>query len=426
VASRVNLIVVVVNHRVGNRGGNYVLRGKAFPIDGFIRLKPNQKVLAGRSQHIRQLIAAISTKERSGVFVTVVDLDIIVSAVHLVLDFEGREPETDVVTFLRRGQRPVAIFVVVVVFVAVRGVGIQVLISRRGHQVSAAHGAIHRLKAFPLDGGVRVKPHKESIRGGENGMRQFTAAKPTQNLSVFGIAVVQFAMIIAAFLMRLHLKVVELELDAMTGCRGEMPSAVFTARVKIGPIGTAYLSLGIRNFVLTTAFLAVHLILVQREPVVAMALERSDGIFTNVLATAVLNGALVAIREKERLEPRLLDGIVRIKLDAHEIRLGGDDGRQRRAAKHAVDGGVAGSGGATTGKRRRIAEDDVAADVRMSGWRVMRRRFPAPYFQRIVFAVLIVALQIEMGKIESDSVLRGRLDLPHAVLVGRIQLGKRG
>ena len=60
-------------------------------------------------------------------------LDIVVSAVHLVLDFEGREPETDVLTFLRRGQPPVAIFVVVVVFVAVGGVRVQVLISRRGH-----------------------------------------------------------------------------------------------------------------------------------------------------------------------------------------------------------------------------------------------------------------------------------------------------
>ena len=72
-ASRVNLIIVVVDRGV-SRGGNYVLRGKAFPIDGFIRLKPNQKVLAGRSQHIRQLIAAISTEKLSGVFVTVVDL----------------------------------------------------------------------------------------------------------------------------------------------------------------------------------------------------------------------------------------------------------------------------------------------------------------------------------------------------------------
>ena len=49
-------------------------------------------------------------------------LDIIVSAVHLVLDFESREPETDVITFLRGGQSPVAIFVVVIILVAVGGV----------------------------------------------------------------------------------------------------------------------------------------------------------------------------------------------------------------------------------------------------------------------------------------------------------------
>lgn len=60
-------------------------------------------------------------------------LNVVVSAVHLVLDFEGREPETDVVSFLRGGQRPVAVFVVVVILVAVGGVRVQVLIGRRRH-----------------------------------------------------------------------------------------------------------------------------------------------------------------------------------------------------------------------------------------------------------------------------------------------------
>ena len=55
-----------------------------------------------------------------------------------------------------------------------------------------------------------------------------------------------------------------------------------------------------------------------------VALERPDGILANVLATAVFHGAFVAVREEKRLESRLLNGIVGIKLDSHEIRLGSD------------------------------------------------------------------------------------------------------
>ena len=189
-------------------------------------------------------------------------LDIVVSAVHLVLDFEGREPETDVVTFLRRGQRPVAIFVVIVILISVRGVGIQVLISRRGHQMSSADGAVHRLKAFPLHGGVGVKPHKQSIGRGENRVGQFGPAESSQHLSVFGVTVIQFAVIVAALLMRLHLEMIKLQFDAMPRSRGEMPSAVFPTRIKVGPIGAADFPLGIGDFVLTSTFFAVHLILV--------------------------------------------------------------------------------------------------------------------------------------------------------------------
>ena len=296
--------------------------------------------------------------------------------------------------------------------------------------MSATDRAVHRLEALPLDGGVGVKPHEETIGGSEDRMRQLTAAKPTQHLSVFRVSVVKFAVIVTALLMRLHFKVVELQFNAMAGCRGKMPRAVFPAGVKIGPIGTAYFSFRICNLVLTTALFTVHLILVKREPVVTVALERPDGILANVLTAAVFHRALVAIREEKRLESGLLDRIIGVEFDPHEIGLGSDDGRKRRPAKDAVNGGI-GAAGTGNGRRSRNsggAENDVAAHVSVRG-RIMVRRGPsASHFQRVVFTVLIVAFQIEMGKVERDSILRRRLDLPNAVFVRRIQFreGRRG
>ena len=76
-----------------------------------------------------------------------------------------------------------------------------------------------------------------------------------------------------------------------------------------------------------------------------VALEGTDGILANVLATAVFHGAFVAVREEKRLESRLLHGIVGIKLDSHEIGFRGDHRWYGRPAKDAVNGGVT-SGGA--------------------------------------------------------------------------------
>ena len=292
--------------------------------------------------------------------------------------------------------------------------------------MSSAHRAVHRLKSFALHGSVGVKPHEESIGGSENRMRQARAAESTQNLGVFAISVVKFAVIVAALLMRFHLEMVELQFDAMTGRGGKVPRAVLPAGIKVGPVGTTDFSLGVGNFVLATALLAVHFILVQSEPVMAVTFEGSDRILAYVLTTSVLYRTLVAIREEERLKSGFLHRIVGVKLDSHEIGLGGDNGRNGRSAKDAVHGTVgagAGRNGASAGKSA-FAENDVAADVGVRRRTVTSAGFPASHFQRIVFAVLVVAFQIEVSKVKRDSILRRRLDLPNAVLVGWVQFGE--
>ena len=105
--------------------------------------------------------------------------------------------------------------------------------------ITSVYGTPPSLK---LDRNVRVKTHEEFVGRGQDGRGQPKAAKPTQHLSFIGIPVIQFAMIVTALLMRLHLKVIKLQLDAMSGRGGKMPRAVLATRVTVGPIGTRNLS----------------------------------------------------------------------------------------------------------------------------------------------------------------------------------------
>ena len=68
----------------------------------------------------------------------------------------------------------------------------------------------------------------------------------------------------------------------------------------------------------------------------ARAIIRADGISANVLAPAVVRGALVLVGEEDGGEAGLLHGVVRVKLDPEAVALGGDDGREAGAAEEAV------------------------------------------------------------------------------------------
>lgn len=81
---------------------------------------------------------------------------------------------------------------------------------------------------------------------------------------------------------------------------GEVPDAVLAARIRVRIVGAADLAVRRRDLVLATALLAVVLVLVQREPVVARALVRAGRVLALVLAAAVVHRALVHVCENRR------------------------------------------------------------------------------------------------------------------------------
>ncbi len=80
---------------------------------------------------------------------------------------------------------------------------------------------------------------------------------------------------------------------ARSGC--EVPDTFLPGWISMRIIGTEYLAVGSSDLVLAPAFLAVVPILVQREPVMAGANVRADGIATLLLTSTVVDGALVLI-----------------------------------------------------------------------------------------------------------------------------------
>jgi len=78
---------------------------------------------------------------------------------------------------------------------------------------------------------------------------------------------------------------------------GEMPNAILPAGVRVRIVGAADFAVRRRDLVLATALLAVVLVLVQREPVVARTLVRTGRVLALVLATAVVHGTLVHVCE---------------------------------------------------------------------------------------------------------------------------------
>lgn len=78
---------------------------------------------------------------------------------------------------------------------------------------------------------------------------------------------------------------------------GEVPHAVLAAGIRVRVVGAADLAVRRRDLVLAASLLAVVLVLVQREPVVARALVRSGRVPALVLTAAVVHRALVHVCE---------------------------------------------------------------------------------------------------------------------------------
>lgn len=82
---------------------------------------------------------------------------------------------------------------------------------------------------------------------------------------------------------------------SMSRSSDKMPNAVLLTRIIIRIIRTTYVSSGFRDFMFTSAFFAVVLVIVQSETIMTGAFVRSNQIVAFVLAIPVIDGAFVHI-----------------------------------------------------------------------------------------------------------------------------------
>ena len=119
------------------------------------------------------------------------------------------------------------------------------------------------LESLPLHRSIGFKNQQHLIISGHNRMWNFTATKPTQNLILRGVAIVENHVVISALLMWFHFEVDKLQLDPMSGCGGENPNAILFGWVIIREMRTGDFAVGGGDFVFAAAFFAIVAIFVE-------------------------------------------------------------------------------------------------------------------------------------------------------------------
>ena len=105
---------------------------------GLDRKVKNGSTVTSVADELFYPVAAEASVGRAGIVKAHVDFDRVVATLVLVLQFKGQKGEVHVLA-ARRFDDPVAVFLVLVVVVAVFRVGIKVLDAGRRLQMAAAH-----------------------------------------------------------------------------------------------------------------------------------------------------------------------------------------------------------------------------------------------------------------------------------------------
>lgn len=150
-------------------------------------------------------------------------------------------------------------------------------------------------EAFLLYGSVRLEHHERLVAGRNDAVRQLAATKSAQTGRITVLAVVDGNIVVGALLMWLHVEFAEINLDPMARSGGEVPRTILFVGIKVGIIGTGYLSGWIGDVVRASALLAIVLVLVQHKTIVALANVRSDRVAANVLTPTIVVLALVLV-----------------------------------------------------------------------------------------------------------------------------------
>lgn len=195
--------------------------------------------------------------------------------------------------------------------------------------------------------------------------------------------------------MWLNIEHIEHQPYPMAGRRGKVPDAILLRWIVIRIVGAEDLAVRCKDFVLAATLLAIVPIVVQRVPVPARAHVRADRVFALLLAPAIVDGTLIDVGKVNGGKARLLDRLIGLEHHPQDVPLG------RNRCRHGV---------ATV--RAVLVQRTVRAFRQ-------HRHVVVLALGRLVEGV---ALQVEVGKVERDFVLRQRHYLPHALLHDRVLL----
>lgn len=132
-------------------------------------------------------------------------------------------------------------------------------------------------------------------------MRHFTAAEAAQRGRVGVGPVKDGNVIVGALLLRLQVKVGEDQFDAVTRRGGVVPGTVFLVWILFRVVGTGHLCSRTADLKGAAALFAVVLVLMQDKAIIALAQVRANGVPTDVLTSAVIQGTFVFVCDNLRV-----------------------------------------------------------------------------------------------------------------------------
>lgn len=271
---------------------------ETLPVDRIVTLEPYQQVTTAGDKFLWDLVATEMSKLFARSVSTIIDLYVVIPAVCLILNLEGEEAESYPVLVVAGGDHPVTVLLVVVVLVAVLGMGVQVLGLVLGTHTAPADCGVCGVEALALHRGIRIEHHVHVVGAGNDGVGHLAATVLAETLRLLVDAVKHLDMVVRTLQVRLQLKVIEHQFDPVSGGSAEHPHAVLPAGVVVRPVGTADLSHRVLHLVLTPAFLAVVHVLVQREAVVTGTLVAAHRVLTDVLAPTIVHCTFILVYEE--------------------------------------------------------------------------------------------------------------------------------
>lgn len=150
-------------------------------------------------------------------------------------------------------------------------------------------------ESFSLNWCIRLECHIHPVGWCEKRMGQFWSTEPSESWRVSSRSVIHNDMIISTLLMGFQFKLCKDKFDPMTGSCGKKPGAVFSGWIWLRPVGAGNFSRWSVHMMSAGAFFTVVAILVQNVSIMTGTGVGANGVFANMLTSAVVYCTFVFI-----------------------------------------------------------------------------------------------------------------------------------